>query len=154
MKKVVLEFEIQRGIINTSDLEEEVQEIHNRCLDLIKQEKHESAAQYLLPKLTFEWSWMNGDGDPSEFFDVADDIFYECTDTNTELKVGEEDGALILSAACKFTVNGNDDLTADDLQEWLDENSMYTCGYVAADWSYTSSDGDNVQVVSVDGKSA
>ena len=89
-----------------------------------------------------------------EFFEDANDIFYECTENNTSLKIGEEDRALIVTANCQFAVNGNDDLTADDLQEWLDENSMYTCGYVAADWSYTSSDGDNVQVVSVDGKSA
>lgn len=93
-------------------------------------------------------------GDSSEFFGDAVDIFYECTDINAELEVGEEDGALILSAACKFTVDENDDLTADDLQEWQDENSMYTCDYVAADCSDTSSDRENVKVVSVDGKSA
>ena len=150
MKKVILEFHFKRGVVNTADLEEESQEIHDHCLELIRQGKNQSCVEYLLPKMSYEWSWMNGDGDPSEFFEDAVDIFYECTDTNTELKVGEEDGALMLSAACQFTVDGNDDLTADDLQEWLDENSMYACSYVAADWSYTSSDGDNVQVVSVD----
>ena len=154
MKKIVLEFQFKRGVVNTADLEEESQEIHDHCLELVRQGKDQSCVEYLLPKMSFEWSWMNGDGDSSELFESADDIYYECSEENTVLKVGEEDGALVLTVACQFSVNMGDDLTADDLQGWLDENSMYACGYVAADWSYASSDGDNVQVVSVDGKSA
>ena len=154
MKKIILEFELKRGVINADDLEEEVKVIHDHCLELVTQGKNEEGVKYLLPNMTFEWCWGNGDGDSLEFFEDANDIFYECTENNTSLKIGEEDGALIVTANCQFAVDGNDDLTADDLQEWLDENSMYTCGYVAADWSYTSSDGNNVQVVSVDGKSA
>lgn len=154
MKKVTLEFQIKRGVINTADSEKEVKAIHDHCLELVIQGKNEDGAKYLLPNMTFEWCWGNGDGDPSDFFEEAEDIYYECTESNTSLKVGEEDGALIITANCQFAVSGNDDLTADDLSDWLDENSMYACGYVSAGWSYAGSDGDNVQVVSVDDRSA
>jgi len=154
MKTVILEFEIKRGVVDTVDIEEDAQKIHGHCLDLVRQGKHESCVNYLLPKMTFEWSWRNGDGDPLELFGNADDIFYECTDINTSLKIDEEYGALIVTANCQFAVDGNDDLTIDGLSEWLNENSMYACGYVSAGWSYAGSDGDNVQVVRIDDRSA
>ena len=61
MKKVILEFHFKRGVVNTADLEEESQEIHDHCLELIRQGKNQSCVEYLLPKMSYEWSWMNGD---------------------------------------------------------------------------------------------
>lgn len=35
MKKIILEFELKRGVINADDLEEEVKVIHDHCLELV-----------------------------------------------------------------------------------------------------------------------
>ena len=149
MRTAVLEFQIKRGVVD-SDLDDDAKELHDRCLSLIEAGQLDEAVAELLPQMYFEWSWANGDGDPEDFFEnVTDEICFDCTSENTSLKVGVDEGRLVVTASCQFQMECTDGATEDDLSEWLEDNAAYACGFVSAGWSYAGSDGDNVTVVSL-----
>ncbi len=150
--KVDLEFQIKRGVINASDLEEDEAGVLQKCLKLAQAGNHGAAAELLLPKMSFEWDWSNGDGDAEEFFVEPIPINFDCTADNCSLRVGENDGQLIITASVQFSAEGQDGIDSDQLTAWLGDNSMYSCGYVSGGWGYDGSDGDNVWLVALDGK--
>jgi hypothetical protein len=154
MKKVELIFEIKRGEVFIHDLEdEEVKELALECHQLLWAGQRTKAMELIFSRLSFEWSWSNGDGDASEYFENIEDIFFECTTQNTLLKVDRKENKLILTAQVKFELEGKDNIEAEELTDWLSENSMYACGYVGVSgWSYSGSDGDNVWLSRIDGE--
>jgi hypothetical protein len=146
MANANFEFQIKRGIINNDDLDEEVQKIISKCIDLCKKKQHKKATELIFPLLSFEWTWNNCDGDVSEILEESDDLFFECSEDNTTIQLGEDQGNLIITATAKFSAQVKDGLTQEDLSSWLDDNSAYSCGYLSGGWSYSGSDGDNVWV--------
>ena len=76
--KIGLEFQIKRGFVDDSNIDDdETMDIIKNVKRLIKQNKNSEAVSYLLPKLNFEWTWSNGDGDPSDFFLVPLKIMHQ-----------------------------------------------------------------------------
>jgi hypothetical protein len=147
MSKLHLEFYMKRGQVNISDIddESELKSITN-VIELVKQEKFEEAIASL-PSLFFEWIPMNGDGDCSEIFENTDDFQIELSPENSTIRVGYENESLILTISVTFPIDVRDDVDADQLSEWLDDNSMYACGYVGAGWSYDGDDGCTLHVI-------
>jgi hypothetical protein len=150
MAKASLEFKIKRGVVDMDSIEDdEVKATAEKCLKLCKAKKNSEAVDILLPLMSFEWSWGSCDGDASDVFEETDDIFFECNKKNTSLQVGETDGTLIITASAMFQVAVRDGVSADEITEWLDNNSAYACGWLSGGWGYSGSDGDNVIVTKV-----
>jgi len=148
---VKLEFQIKRGVISQLDFDEdECGELKN-CWALCKEGAYDEAAALLLPHLSFEWDWANGDGDANEYFIDPEPIYMQFDNENCSLMVGDVGDTLCLTASVSFTVRGRPRIDQDNLSRWLDENSMYACGYVEGGFSYDGSDGDNVWVVDIKG---
>ncbi|WIW95454.1 zinc ribbon domain-containing protein [Altererythrobacter rubellus] len=148
---VKLEFQIKRGVISQLDFDEdECGELKN-CWALCKEGAYDEAAALLLPHLSFEWDWANGDGDANEYFIDPEPIYMQFDNENCSLRVGDVGDTLCLTASVSFTVRGRPRIDQDNLSRWLDENSMYACGYVEGGFSYDGSDGDNVWVVDIKG---
>jgi hypothetical protein len=149
MVDVQLTFQIKCGLIDNASIEEdEVREVVEECKKLCASGKHEEAVKHLLPMLSFEWDWDNGDGDASDFFVDPSPVNFECNESNCTLKLGLSGSQLELNASATFSVLGRDDIDLDNdtLSEWLDENAMYACGFFNGGWSYSETDGDNVWV--------
>ena len=108
------------------------------------------AEDLLLEKMVFEWDWSNGDSDPTDFFNSDDSFNFQCSRRNTILEIGEDDDKLIFSATVSFALEGKTGISKDELSEWLSDNSIYACGYIAAGWSIIGSDGENIWVKSID----
>jgi len=152
--KIGLEFQIKRGFVDESFIDDEdTVEIIKNVKRLCLENNVEEAVNYLLPKLSFEWIWSNGDSDPNDYFLESDDIAFDCNTDNCMLKVGVDDENLVITANVEFFLNAKDGTDIDELKEWLNDNSMYACGYVGAgSWGYAQSDGDNIWVTSVNDK--
>jgi len=150
MAKARLEFQIKRGVVDVDSIEDdEVKATVEKCLKLCKVKKNSEAVELLLPIMSFEWSWGSCDGDAADVFEDTDDIFFECNEKNTSLQVGESDGDLLITSSAMFEVALRDGLSADEITEWLDDNSAYACGWLSGGWGYSGSDGDNVVVTKV-----
>jgi hypothetical protein len=145
MKKANLEFQIKRGVVDIESIEdEEVKATVQQCLKLCKAKKYEEAADLLHQTMSFEWSWSACDGDASDIFEDTEDIFFECSSKNSSLKVGEDNGDLVITAWAAFQVPVKDGISADEISEWLNDNSAYACGWLSGGWGYLGSDEDNV----------
>lgn len=145
-KLATLEFQIKRGIIDNESLDKDNENIVKKCIELCKGKKFEEAINYILPSLNFEWIWSNCDGDPVEIFETNEDINFSCDEKNSVIKIGEMDSNLVLTATVRFEVTVKKGVTFDEVSEWLDSNSAYSCGYVGWGWTYMGSDGDNVWI--------
>jgi hypothetical protein len=152
--KIGLEFQIKRGLVDENFIDDEdTIEIINNVKRLCIENNFEDAVNYLLPKLNFEWIWSNGDSDPNDYFLDPDDIAFDCNKDNCLLKVGVDDENLVITANVEFFLNAKNGTNIDELKDWLNDNSMYACGYVGAgSWGYAQSDGDNIWVTSVNGE--
>jgi hypothetical protein len=144
------EFEIKRGVIDASDSDDEVKDVLEECIALCKSKKHTEAVDKIYSLLSFEWSWDSCDGDVSDIVEDADDIAFDCSAENCSVQVGLEGDDLMITATAKFEATVNDGLSMDEIQEWLDDNSAYACGYLSGGWSYSSTDGDNVSIVNIE----
>lgn len=149
MAIIDLQFQIKRGVIDDKSIEDpKIKKIVNECKELCRLSKHDDAVRKLFPYISFDWDWSNGDADVSAIFVEPKPIRFQCDESNCVLQVGVSDDYLLITATTTFTCNGRDDveIKADDLAEWLDNNSMYACGHFNGGWSYLESDGDNVWV--------
>jgi hypothetical protein len=150
MAKASLEFQIKRGVVDIESIEDgDVKSKVEKCLKLCKAKKQSEAVDILLPLMSFEWSWGSCDGDAGDVFEGTDDIFFECNKKNTSLQVGESDGNLLITASAMFQAAVQDSMSADEITQWLDDNSAYACGWLSGGWGYSGSDGDNVIVTKV-----
>jgi len=143
------EFQIKRGVIDAGDADDEVREIIEECIQLCRSKKNKEAVEKVYPLLSFEWSWGSCDGDASEIVEDTDDIAFDCNAKNCALQLGLEGDELMITASAKFEAAVNDGLTVEQVQEWLDDNSAYACGYLSGGWSYSSTDGDNITIVKI-----
>ena len=147
MREVTLEFQIKRGSVDIEGATEETMQIHDKCLEFCRGGKYEEGVNFLLPNLAFEWLWSNGDGDPADFFDADEDISFDCNKENCRLRIGNDEGSLIITASVKFTLKAKTDCDTVKLADWLRDKAMYACGYVGVNgWRYAGSDGDNVWI--------
>ena len=147
MKKINFEFYMKRGRVNIDDIDDETDlKSINNVISLVKQEKFEEAIESL-PPLFFEWIPMNGDGDCAEIFENTDDFKIDLTPDNSTIRVGYENESLLLTISVTFPMVVRDDMDAEQLEDWLDNNSMYACGYVGSGWSYDSDDGCTLHVI-------
>lgn len=144
MPKLKMEFVLERGVVNIDDIEDDVVKIKIRkTLECARMKKWAEALE-ILPPLRFEWNWSSGDGDPEDLFEDAQDIDIVLTSSNSRVRLGELAGNLIISANVIFEVDVKDDIDRDEVQNWLDENSMDNAGYVSGGWSYHSDDGVSI----------
>jgi len=148
MPTAKLEFQIKRGVIDM-DSNEDSTDLIKKCMSLCKKKDHEGAVELLLPHLNFEWSWSNGDGDPSKITKELEDLSFPCTKENSAVKLANDEGNLVITASVLFEIEVKKGWSKDKLSDWLSENSAYACGYVGGGWSYSGSDGDNVWVTDV-----
>ena len=147
MSELELRYYLKRGVIDFNSIEDEASRQRvNNALALIGIGKYEEAVA-VLPPISFEWTWANGEGEPDDCFVKHDDVDLLLTTDNSKIRVGEEDGHLIISASVVFTVHPLSNLDKNDVQNWLDENSMDYAGYISGGWSYLSDDGSGVQVI-------
>jgi len=147
MSEMQLEFVLKRGVVDFDSIEDAVtKRAVESALSLVKLRNYEEAVS-ALPPISFEWSWSNGDGDPVELFEDVVDFEFFLDPNNSSVKVGEENGKLLLSINVTFTVEIREDIEKDAVQNWLDENSMDYAGHISGGWSYLSDDGSGVQVI-------
>lgn len=147
MSKINLEFYMKRGQVHLDDIEDEDDLTSiNKTIELIKKERFEDAVK-ALPAMYFEWIPMNGDGDCTEVFESDEDFQIKLTPENSTIRVGYENDSLILTISVTFPMEVRDDIDAEQLSQWLDDNSMYACGYVGAGWSYDGDDGCTLHVI-------
>lgn len=152
MSKIILDFQIKRGVVERDNVDEESIEIYDRCIELCKNGKHEDAARELRPYLYFEWNWDNCDGNPSDDFITSQSINFICNEDNSSIRIGQNKGNLIITAEVQFEVFSVRDINAETIQDWIDDKSLWSCGFISAGWSYSESDGDNVWLISIDGQ--
>lgn len=144
------EFQIKRGVIDASDLDDEVKEVIEECIALCNAKKNQEAVEKICSLLSFEWSWSGCDGDASEIVEDSDDIAFDCSLENCSVQLGVESDELIITAIARFDTQVNDGLSVEEIQEWLDDNSAYACGYLSGGWSYSNTDGDNISIIKVE----
>ncbi len=80
--------------------------------------------------LSFEWTWINCDGDPEDIIENSEDIIFDCDEFNTSVRLGLDDDAIIVTISVTFEVQLKDDVTKEEVESWLDENSAWSCGHV------------------------
>jgi len=153
MAKGQLEFQIKRGIVDTDGLDDDIADIISKSIKLCSQLDFEQASKLILDSISFEFDFLGMDSDPAEYFIDTGTIDKECDDENTQVKVSADDGALAITATHKFSVMVIDGTDPGELQEWLDENSAWACGYLSGGWGYTATDGDNVSLIELNGQS-
>lgn len=158
MTMVKLEFYMKRAEVDMDAIEAASDEkLISNVIKLCEENKHDQAASILLAIMDFECSWENMDCDPSEHLVSIDDILIDCAIDNTSLRVGSDDGGLVITAGVQFEVEVKDFSNSSELVEWFDENGGWACcafypsGDWESGWSYLGSDGDNLYVVEWDG---
>jgi hypothetical protein len=144
------EFQVKRGVVDI-DSDEDSSELIKKCIALCKKNDHQGAVDLIMPSLNFEWIWSNCDGEPSEITSEAEDLSFQCTHENSVVKLGADDGDLVITATVFFEIDVKKGWSKEKLSDWLSDNSAYACGYVGGGWSYAGSDGDNVWVTDLRG---
>ena len=151
---IVFEFELDRGLVDENDIEDDVADLIEELKRLCVAGEFEEACNLLRASSSFEWDWSGCDADFDDienYFGEADPIEFECDPENTPVvQVAVEDGNLIVSYVVTFSVDSPlEDVDEEELEEWLDENSCYACGYLSGGWNYSGTDGDNIRIVEI-----
>ena len=103
MTKAKLEFHMKRAEVDMDEVTEpDDEDLVNEVIKLCEEDKHEEAASVLLDVMHFECSWGNMDCDPSAHLVSAEDILIDCSNDNTDFRVGVDDGELVITAAIHF----------------------------------------------------
>lgn len=116
------------------------------ALELARDGARSAEVAGALGPMMFEWSWSNCDGDPSELFEEPTDFSLAIDESNSEIEAGMVLGELVLSVRVLFTVQVIDGYSAEDVHDWLQENSAAICGFVGGGWSYSGDEGQSVEV--------
>lgn len=152
MAKVLVEFYMKRARVDPSTIEDKVDKrAVNKALLLVRRGQYAEAVKALQP-LDFEWNWDNGDGDPSEMFTESGNLNFKLSAKNSTIKVGEWDGALVITAAVYFELSLKKGVSRSVAQDWMDEKSMFFCGYIGRGWLYSDDDGGGVNVLAPQAK--
>jgi len=138
------EFQIKRGLVDEDNIDdEELQELVDELKNLCDDGDNQAACELLLPNLSFEFDPSQLDDDPEQFFSDTNYIELECNDSNTSVKVGNDDG-LTVTIAVKFEIPLNEGISTTELSEYLPESGAWSAASVSPGWGYAASDGDNV----------
>jgi hypothetical protein len=143
-QKGKFEFQIKRGLVDGEGLDEDVQSIVDICIALCRNKNNKKAIELIYPILSFEWIWDNCDGNPEDIFLDNQIVSFDLNTENSAVKLGVDGDALLITATVYFELEIKSDIDADEIENWLDEESAYACGYIGGGWGYTGSDGDNI----------
>ena len=152
MPKVKLSFEMSRGSpeINREVAGPEDLAVLDRILALCKEKKSDEAALLVREGLRFSMDWANADSDAAEVFDDTEDMRVELTAANSSVEVGLRKGELLVTASIVFTVSVRDEVVRDELEEWIEENSLHAAGSFSGVWSWwdgwSGSEGEGLRV--------
>ena len=150
MAKAILEFYMKRGLVNIEDVDEQdVLECLKAAIKLSSAGEHEKAVN-ALPQLFFEWIPSNGDGDTSEVFSSSEDFKFDLDANNSSVRTGVQNGNLLLTISVKFEMDLIKSMAEEELSDWLNDNSIYFCGYAGNGWLYHSDDGCNLSVLRIE----
>ncbi len=149
MKFAKLQYQIKRGVIDSSDLEAEDVELLEQCLEDVRNERFDEAIAKLMPRMSLEWAWANCDASPEPICSEPTNFTIDLTEANTpQFQVGEHDGALVLTISVDFDLSVDDGVDLDTLSNWLSEHGASSCVLVSGGWTYSESDGEDLWVQS------
>ena len=149
--QIGLEFHIKRGIVDFEGLDDDEVSLVRKCIELCERGKNEEAVSLLYAKTYFTWDWDWGNGLYKGIVKCPKNIRVPCTKENCLLQAGHWDGNLTVSGGFSFYVELLNDMTAKEIYQWIDDDSLWACGYISAGWLYSTTDGDNVYLVGIDG---
>jgi hypothetical protein len=144
MPTAIIEFYIKGALPNMEEPSDKKKE--RLALKLLRQGKPREAIKALGP-LKFEWIWINGDGNPRRILAKIEDLEFRLTTRNSKVKIGEYRDGVSLTAAVKFELWPKKGVSAKKLQNWLNRNSMFFCGYVGGGWAYHQDEGGGLTVI-------
>ena len=143
------EFQMKRALVSRDSIDEvEASDLFDDLAAYCRNDNAQIAADILRRASEFEWSWGNSDGDPSEILIDPQDISFLCDSSNSLFSVSLIGDDLFVSASVTFEAQIKKGIKPKDIRNWLEENSAYACGYIFSGWSYSSTDGDNVTLIS------
>lgn len=150
MSTVMLEWEIINAAIDPDDLaasEDEalIARVQQACA-LAREGAHADSVRAALGPVKFEWCWGNCDGDPAEYFEKPKDFALDLTSQNSDLEFEESSGDIMITARVRFPLTTKKGVDQEALESWLDEQSVYACGFVSGGWSYQGDEGSSVRV--------
>ncbi len=150
MRKVMLEWQIERGMIDSEDLSaSEDREMAARVLSagkLAKGRASKDRVRAALGPVSLEWSWSNCDADPSEVLEDPQDFVLQLDGKNSDIVLEAVHGDLLFSARVRFEVSVKPGVDTDALNEWLEANAAYCCGLASGGWCYSGDEGASVTV--------
>jgi len=149
MAVVHLEYCIKRAHINKSDIEFNQTLEGLNALNALAHENSQYDLFKLFSKLEFEWSWSNADelDNVSDIFEVDSDFVIALNKDNSKIRFLTLDDKIFMTAQVFFSLNLLRESNQEDLQDLIDENSLYFCGYVNGDWTYSIDDGCSLHVL-------
>jgi hypothetical protein len=145
----LFEFALKRGRVDASDLDDDdIIELVNELKELCRADDYKGACESLLDwGLCFEFDLDSLDDEPERYFSSMDMIEVDCNESNTSVKIGLEDDDLILTLVVKFEAFVEDDISAEDFEEYLPDSGAWAAASASPGWSYSESDGENVYFV-------
>lgn len=141
--KAFFQFQVKRGIIDTTDLEQDDHIVVDEIISLCQQSKHELARKKALQAMFFECDFYNLDCDPSEVFVDLEMIEFGCDDSNTSVDVDYYDGNLIMTVSVQFTAQVVSSLCAEEIQEILSDQGGWSCAAISP-FMFACDDGTNM----------
>ena len=145
----LFEFEIKRGVVDFDGIEDEdIRDLYNKLKSLCESGEHEKAVKLLLPVLSFEFGPDELDDDPSEYLADLDYIEFECSEENSNLKIGFDD-ELVITVNVQFEIPLVEGISTTDLQEYIVDSGGWAAASVSPGWGYTESDGDNLRFLGI-----
>lgn len=147
MTELKLEFYLRRGVIDIESIEDDGVRQAVRNVKSFVQNADFNKALAIMPPISFEWVWSNGDGDPGDYFVNVEDFDFFLSSSNSRIRLGVADENLMISVNVQFLVVVKDSINHDEVQEWLDTNSMVYAGFVSGGWPYVADDGSGIRVV-------
>jgi hypothetical protein len=146
--QVLVEWSIKRAAINVEEIEdEETRSAINSVIQLCKEEKYEEAVG-MLPEINFEFDSGNMDSSPDAYLAKGVDSFVvDPSNPRHSLRVILDGDKLILSIAVIFEMSLVAGVTADELNEWLNENGGWAAATASGLWNYLEDEGGSFATV-------
>ncbi len=152
MATAKLIFEVKRGVIRLEESSAHEEIIIHDAITLCKETKYEAAVNLILENMQFDWDWSACCNNAASLFEDPTCFSFQCCKHNTRLRVGLENDQLSITAATEFDIDIKHDFTLDEFQEFIYDNSCYSCGSFGF-WFYHHTDGDSVYISEWNGTS-
>ena len=141
--KAFFQFQVKRGLIDATDLEQDDQIVVDEITTLCQQGNYELARKKVLQAMYFECDFYNLDCDPLEVFSDPEMIEFKCDDSNTTVDVNFYDGHLIMTVSVEFSAQVESSLCAEEIQEVLSDQGGWSCAAISP-FMFASDDGTNM----------